>query len=74
VSTAPDSHEKLSLSCEIDGFDDVGNAGALDDQRRFLIDHSIPDGSGIVVAIVIELKYLTTHTGPEAFDRILVDV
>jgi hypothetical protein len=52
VPVALDREEQVLLAREVDGVDDVGRSGALDDQRGPAVDESVPERAGIVVALV----------------------
>ena len=59
VSTTANGDLELLAPRELDGGDDVGDAGAADDERRTPVDHRVPDGPSLVVARVGWRDHLT---------------
>jgi hypothetical protein len=49
VATPAHGYQQFVYTGELDGVDDVGNPGALDDQRRMSVNHPVMDFAGVVV-------------------------
>ena len=53
VATRAHRYEQISLACEVDRRDDVGDAGAAGDPGWAAVDRAVPDRAGLVVAFVL---------------------
>src|SRR5215813_2145379 len=49
------------LAGEGDCRDDVGQAGAADDERRPFINHAVPDLAGLLVPLIAGKEHFTLH-------------
>ena len=72
VAAAADGHDDVVVAREIDRGDDVGDVGALGDERRALVDHRVVDGAGLVVARVAALDEIAAHGGGQSLDGCFV--
>jgi hypothetical protein len=52
VAAGAHANQQITLACEADRRDDVGDAGAADDAGWSAVDRSVPDRAGLVVAFV----------------------
>src|SRR5215218_4222772 len=57
VATAADSHKDAMRSGKVDGIDDVGNSGALNDQCWVFVDERIVVPSGHIVVRITRAQY-----------------
>ena len=62
VAAAAHCRQQSVLAGEIDCVDDVGGAAASRDERRFLVEHAVPDLPRTVVIRVARLQKFTTQT------------
>ena len=65
VAAALDRQQKPLISREIDGVLDIGGALATRDQSRTPVDHGVPDGACIVVAVVRRTQQHALHRSRE---------
>jgi hypothetical protein len=56
VAPTPDGHEQIVLIGEAHRCHDIGDPGALDDQRWVSVDHAVPHGPRIVIVRVRRLR------------------
>src|SRR5262245_41685309 len=68
VATAADRNEQVVSAGELDSRNDIGHSGAADDECWALIDHTVPDFAGRLVARVNGTQQLTPHAAPEGLD------
>src|SRR5687768_655874 len=66
VATAADGHPQVALTSNSDGRDHVPDSRTPHDQRRSLVDHSIEDLAGILVAGMPWLNELSLQICPES--------
>ena len=59
MTATPNRDEKILLSSEPKGGDDVGHTGALGDVLRAAVDGPVPHGSGLVVIRFIRCRNTT---------------
>jgi hypothetical protein len=62
---APAAHRQKNpvLASEVHRGDDIGDPSAAGDERRFLVDHAVPDLAGLVVALVAGSDQLALQPG-----------
>ncbi len=68
VPAAADGDEQVVVAGEVDRGDDVGDVGALGDERRVLVDHRVVDRARLVVARIAGLDELAAHGGGQRLD------
>ena len=59
---------RLWLRANVTAVDDVGNAGAADDQRRTPVDHAIMNGAGAVVVGITGTEQVAAQAALELLD------
>jgi hypothetical protein len=74
VSAALDAKQKIVFSRKLHARDHVGDADAAHDKRRFPVDHSVPNGSGLLVAGVTRFKHRTPEAHLQTVQRVLIQV
>jgi hypothetical protein len=62
VATAPDSHKDAMRAGKVDGIDDVGNPGTLNDQCRVFVDQRVVVPSRHIVVRITRAQYPATQT------------
>ncbi|MER8967441.1 hypothetical protein NKI25_17265 [Mesorhizobium sp. M0808] len=68
MTTAADGDEEALRSGEVDGRDDIAGFGAIEDSRRPLIDHAIPNSARLVIARVVRKDQIAANRLPEPGD------
>jgi hypothetical protein len=74
VATAADSHEDAMRAGKVDGIDDVGNSGTLNDQCRVFVDERVVVPSGHIVVRITSTQYPALQTTFEFLDGQVVQV
>ena len=62
VATAADSHKDALRASKVDGIDDVGNSGTLNDQCWVFVDERVVVPSGHIVVLITRTQYPATQT------------
>jgi hypothetical protein len=62
-------HQKLVRPREIDALDHVGNASTAGNEGWASVDHTIPDGAGLVVTGIASAQQWTAQAGLKCFDN-----
>ncbi|MER8950940.1 hypothetical protein [Mesorhizobium sp. M0185] len=68
MTTAADGDEEALRSGEVDGRDDIAGFGAIEDSRRPLIDHAIPNSARLVIARIVRKDQIAANRLPEPGD------
>ena len=51
VAAAPNRHQEMVGAGEIDGMDHVGGPNASGNERGLTVDHAVPDGASLIIAL-----------------------
>src|SRR5262245_30377756 len=73
VAASADREEQPSVAREVDGLDDIGHAGAADDQARSPVDQAVADRASLVVPGIAGLEHRAAHPRPKVPDGGRVD-
>src|SRR5829696_8171702 len=74
VATAANSQEDAMRAGKVDGIDDVGNSGTLNDQCRVFVDERVVVPSGHIVVRITRTQYPATQTTFKFLDDHVVQV
>jgi hypothetical protein len=61
VAATPHGDKQIVFTREGHGSGDIGAPGAAGDQRRPVVDHAVPDSSGLVVAVIAGEEQFSTQ-------------
>ncbi len=68
MPSAVDGGQKSVRSREIDGLNDIGRAGATDNERRVAIERAVPEAPRLVIALIPRKEKLASQTRAKVFD------